>query len=602
MKLKILPTFLICLTVLIVASVGAVIAIQQWSGKQLISDLGGRIIARNLETIKFGFDTFISDQRAQLMSIERHLSRWPSVGNNTAELFQFIKGIVTAEPNISHIVVLDPQLQGIMVRRRRGASEAVFRTIGQEQPVPLKRLISEGHLHTSFPRLGAPVYDRLTDQTVINMSQAVSKAGKIIAYIEVAAAVAPLSAMAEATRGSSDSIVFVLFNEDYVFAHPLLARSPVGLSEESPLPRRDEIGDGVLSVLETALASPLVKPQVLQGASLQNLSWRGDPYLLSRLKLHTKLGDQEITIGTYRRAREALVPLRAFYNSLWFGGGILVLALLAAMVLARSISRPIRRTSAAAKNVGRVEFEKIEPLGSSFIKELHDLSLSFNSMLGGLRLFERYVPRSLVKKLIARGEERIASEERVVTVMFTDIVGFTSLSEGMSASAVAEFTNQHLTMLGECVEAEGGTIDKYIGDSLMAFWGAPDDLKDHAQAACRAAMAIAAEIRADNARRQEQGLAPVRIRVGIHTGPLIVGDIGSPNRINYTIMGDTVNVAARLEALGKEVDPEAEVLILISGETAKGAGRGFDLREEGAHTVRGKTIATSVFKLLTGNG
>lgn len=598
MKVKLLPTFLLCFCLLTIISVGSVIAIQHWSGKQLISNLGGRIVARNLQAIKFELDSFINASRNHISSIARHLQHDEMENANPDELNAFIKGIMTADPNVVNITVLDMDLNGITASRAPGDAEPKFRTLHSNEPSSLQRTIADGHLRASAFHLSQPWHDPQSAQTVVTQSREISRDGTAIGFVEVAVAVEPLSAMAKAMSGSTQNIIFALLDGRYVLAHPLLARSPVGLSKDAALPQRDELGDGVLSVLETAIASPLVEKGVLDGASLQNVNWRGNDYLLSTLPLRHRFGEHTVVVGSYRRSAEARVPLQVFFRSMWFAGGILLLALIAAAILARRISHPIQRISEAAAEVGQVEFNKIKPLGGSFIKELHELSNSFNSMVGGLKLFERYVPRALVAKLIERGDAGSPPEERVVTVMFTDIAGFTTLSEGMSAGQVAEFTNEHLTLLGRCVEDQGGTIDKYIGDSLMAFWGAPDDMADHAQAACRAAIAIANDLHEDNQRRLERGLAPVRIRIGIHTGPLVVGDIGSPNRINYTIMGDTVNVAARLEALGKEIDKDAEIIILTGSETASRAGDEFTIRQEGAHTIRGKSEATNVCRLL----
>ncbi|MBV8391891.1 MAG: adenylate/guanylate cyclase domain-containing protein, partial [Alphaproteobacteria bacterium] len=122
--------------------------------------------------------------------------------------------------------------------------------------------------------------------------------------------------------------------------------------------------------------------------------------------------------------------------------------------------------------------------------------------------------------------------------------------------------------LGACIEHEHGIIDKYIGDSVMALWGPLAGSRDHAAAAIRTALEIARVIREDNAQRRAQGLEPIRVRIGLHTGSAIVGNIGAPGRVNFTVVGDTVNIAQRLEQLGKEYMKDGdEVVVLTSGET-----------------------------------
>ena len=221
-------------------------------------------------------------------------------------------------------------------------------------------------------------------------------------------------------------------------------------------------------------------------------------------------------------------------------------------------------------------------------------------MLDGLRWFERYVPKTLVSRLMrVQGRNAVVSHQREVTVLFTDIVGFTGLSERMSATQVADLLNDHFSLLAACIEAEGGTVDKFIGDSVMAIWGAPESYHDGAARACRAALAIADAVRADNAMRGRPGKPRVRVRIGVHTGPVVVGNIGSPGRVNYTVVGDTVNTAKRLDELGKVLaDDDETVPILISAETAD-ALDGFDMEPMGARRIRGRSEPVRVFALKT---
>ena len=182
--------------------------------------------------------------------------------------------------------------------------------------------------------------------------------------------------------------------------------------------------------------------------------------------------------------------------------------------------------------------------------------------------------------------------------IFTDIVGFSTIAGRLPAAQLAEFLNRHFALLAECIEAEEGTVDKYIGDSVMAFWGAPTLQPDHAQRACRAAQAIAETLHDDNERRSEKGLRPVRVRIGVHSGPAIVGNVGAPGRINYTLIGDTVNIAQRLETLAKDFDPgTGETVVLLSADTAAALDGGFSLKSVGSHLLRGQTDPIEVYQL-----
>ena len=225
---------------------------------------------------------------------------------------------------------------------------------------------------------------------------------------------------------------------------------------------------------------------------------------------------------------------------------------------------------------------------------------AFNAMIHGMRWFEGYVPKTLVMRLMRQGTlDELKSEFRSLSVLFTDIRGFTPMAENMSAPDTAKFLNQHFDLVAECIEAEDGTVDKYIGDSVMAFWGAPERQADHNARACRAALAIREAIARDNAERAANGRPPVRIRIGIHTGEVVVGNIGSRSRVNYTPVGDPVKTANRLEQMCKEIDlPDEDVHILISADTAADLPKdGFTLVPMGRHAVRGRERELEIYRL-----
>jgi class 3 adenylate cyclase len=220
-------------------------------------------------------------------------------------------------------------------------------------------------------------------------------------------------------------------------------------------------------------------------------------------------------------------------------------------------------------------------------------------MTGALRWFETYVPKPLARHLLKSGDTRaVESELRHLSVMFTDIVGFSTASQEQDAAAVAAYLNHHFGIVNACIEAEGGIVDKYIGDSVMAFWGAPEKLKNRAERACRAALAIREAIERDNEVCRATGQTETRLRIGIHSGDATVGNIGSSSRINYTIIGDMVNVGQRIEQLGKVLAPKNEtVAILISETTRADLGPDFLPRSLGRHKLRGRDGDMEIFTL-----
>jgi class 3 adenylate cyclase len=257
------------------------------------------------------------------------------------------------------------------------------------------------------------------------------------------------------------------------------------------------------------------------------------------------------------------------------------------------------RLARATTAIHTLELTAARPLVGSFFRELDEAIRAYNTLITSLHWFETYVPRHLVKRLMRQGEKAAALEEREVTVLFTDIADFTGLAERLSASNTAAFLNDHFGLLAACVNSEEGTIDKFIGDSLMAFWGAPELQPDHAARACRAARSIAAAIVSDNRHRRELGMPPVRIRIGIHTGSTIVGNIGAPGRINYTLVGDVVNIAQRIEEIAKEcMTGDDETVVLVSEVVLRSVASPCPAQPIGRHVLRGRRGATTVFRLI----
>ena len=597
-RLHLQPTLVVALGAILLIAVGAVVLLQYISGHKLISDLGAEIVGRDVRSMDLAYQHYVSNNESHALSIARQVGEDASMIRDHGRLEELVRGLFAAEPQLAKVLLVESSAEGFRAERAASGGEPRISWLAPSDVSRLHRRIVESGMLTGTPLRGAPRYDPASGRTVTSMIRWLVTRDKRPLLIEISNALEPLSAMALAESAGLGSVRFVLLGHDKVLAHPLLARGPVGLERSAPLPDRADLGDPVLARLDEARPVKLIDLKDLPDVRLGLITWRGTKYIVVTQELRATRGSQPVVVGAYRRADEMRAPLELFVRSMWLAVAVLLLALAAAVAMGRAIARPVRRASGAAAQIGRVDFAAVEDVPGSVIAELDELAKSFNTMVASLKQFGRYVPRTLVARLIGQAGQHAASQEREMTVLFTDIAGFTHLSEGMKAADVAQFINHHLTLIGECVEAEGGTIDKYVGDALMAFWGAPEPIADHAEAACRAATAIMAAIHADNVRRKADGLEPVRVRIGIHSGPLVVGDIGSPSRINYTVIGDTVNTASRLESMGKSVDAEAEAIALISNVVHRQLPAGWRCEALGSKSVRGRSGAIGVYRLI----
>lgn len=215
------------------------------------------------------------------------------------------------------------------------------------------------------------------------------------------------------------------------------------------------------------------------------------------------------------------------------------------------------------------------------------------------RTFARFVSEAIVEEMLRHPERvKLGGERRELTVLFSDIRGFTSISERMSSEELVQVLNQYFTPMTRLVLAEGGTLDKYMGDALMAFFGAPVAMPDHAARACRAALAMKAKLAELNARWRAEGKLPegagMGIGIGLNSGEMSVGNMGSEDVFDYTVIGDNVNLGSRIEGLNKLYGSE----VLVSESTAAAGADGFLFRELDRVRVKGKTEPVALFELL----
>jgi len=293
---------------------------------------------------------------------------------------------------------------------------------------------------------------------------------------------------------------------------------------------------------------------------------------------------------------DVLAPFERIRRALLLGGGgSLLLSALLGVVLSRGLTRPVKALVAATGRVAKGDYGTEVRVTSR--DEIGTLADAFNDMTRGLLLRERY--RSVLNKVVSqdvaeellKGEVELGGENRLVTVLFADIRGFTALTEGMEPQAVIGLLNECMEYLSSAIDAEGGVVDKFIGDEVMAVFGAPVTQEDHARRALRAALRMRGGMEAFNAIRAGRGEAPLGIGVGINSGIAVAGNMGSKNRLNYTVVGDMVNLASRLAG---QAGPGE---ILISGSTRLLAGPGVVAPPLGGRALKGFSAEVDVYAL-----
>ncbi len=270
------------------------------------------------------------------------------------------------------------------------------------------------------------------------------------------------------------------------------------------------------------------------------------------------------------------------------------LAIVAVLVVSLLLSRSIRRIAAKTERIRNLDFSDRVPVVSR-ITEILRLSESIERMREGLEIFGRYVSKDLVTQIMRSPQSTgVGGTRRVLTVMFTDIEGFSRISESIEPELLTSRLSRYFEALGQAISANRGMIDKYIGDSVMAFWNAPELDPDHVANACRAALQAATASRWLADKWRKLGRPVFRTRIGLHTGPAVVGNVGARERINYTLVGAVANQASRLEGLNKVYGTE----ILASGEVMTASGDGFIWRHIDRIVAAGTTEMHDLYELI----
>lgn len=265
------------------------------------------------------------------------------------------------------------------------------------------------------------------------------------------------------------------------------------------------------------------------------------------------------------------------------------------LIISRKIASPI---SEVTTDMGEIKNFNLDTAfkSTSIIHEIREMTDALDSMKKGLRSFKKYVPTELVSDLIKlKKEASLEVENRQISILFTDIRDFTTISEKISPEDLAFIIGAYFGEMTQAIMATGGIVDKYIGDAIMALWGTPHDLADHPLAACKAALACRAREVEINKMLEAKGLPTLFTRMGINTGEALVGNVGYDRRMSYTAIGDNVNLAARLEGINKYY----QTGIIISESTYNCVKEMVLARFIDVVIVKGKTQGVRIFELLS---
>jgi adenylate cyclase len=305
-----------------------------------------------------------------------------------------------------------------------------------------------------------------------------------------------------------------------------------------------------------------------------------------------------LSVGLFRLSSDASIEQQRILFSLFT---VIIIASIAGMIitflLASLFKNPIKDISLATERIKENNYnEKIQIYSND---EIGLLAESFNRMSIGLKekdwikdVFGKMVDPGVRDYLLSK-ELNLGGESKVVTILFSDIRNFTTLSEKMKPTKIVEMLNYYFDKMGECVSKEKGLVNKYIGDAIMAIFGTPIELLDHPDAAVKTALAMRTELEKVNLTLSEKGFPKLDIGIGIHTGEVLAGNIGSKTRMEYTVIGDSVNLASRIEGLCKQYKKN----ILLSESTVSHLSGKLSVQFVDSIVVKGKTVPIKIYSI-----
>lgn len=564
----------------------------------LLRDRNDRIVSQLIERTQLQLDPV----RQHVEALRDRLESGKLGTNDIGRLTDYIVATLDGLPQVDALGFLRTNLAATRAERRDGHI-VVRHGILSDLPnagalLDEQRRQAMANAMKPASHWGQMLWSSELQQPLINLSTPVVRDGTFIGGLGAVVSLGTLSRLLEQGSVDGQSVSFILYDSHFVLAHPTLINHQYHLTAQQPMPSLDEIDDPILSRIWTGRTDVRMARAMLSVGGAHIVEAEGKRWIFVYRELH-EYGDKPWLVGRYFPFDQIDTEVQRLQWAAVVGGISLVLSLLIAWRLGYLIRRPLLDISTAANRLRNLDFDA-PPLGRTRLRELDDASQAINAANAALRWFGNYVPRKLVNRLVREGEDAVTvSKHRDVTVVFTDLVGFTAMSERLTAQETADLLNEHFALVTACIEAEGGIVDKFIGDAVMAMWGAIKRDEDHAVHACAAVRAIGVAMAADNARRLMLGKPILRMRVGIHSGPVVIGNIGAPGRINFTVVGDTVNTAQRLEQLGHDhMNDIDQFIALASAETVEAARLDPPPPPVGLLHVKGRAAPIEVFRLV----
>jgi adenylate cyclase len=546
------------LGVLILAAVAPVIAIGAIGAR----DLSARMLReRNdllIEAVVTPIEALLDPVATQMGEAMRLVANATVDVDDERAFEAFVRGLMAPTPQVHGMALLSTD-----GRLRRWAREGTADALQSAEHLNVKQHYLDEAAEGAGPRWSRPFQSAL-GKAIVTYRVPLWTGGRLSGVLLASVSVQRLSASLVMIGREFNLVPFVLVDRTGIVAHPGIPAVQKAVVTSSNLPTIDTVGDPVLAAI-WADPRPFGAVEPLRSAE-GHWTWVGNgahQFVFRQLRLD---GDGTWLVGFHHPSALTRYARWMSYGVAAVGTLLLILALVAAVRIGRGLARPMVAFGQASNAIERFDFHgtAIDKWERSRIREVASTALAIRRMAKALATFERYVPRTLVRNLVLLGDRAGGAQRRELTIMFLDLEGYTRFAEERPAQEVSDYLNEMFRLVGPVIEESGGTIDKYTGDGLMAFWGAPAPDPDHARNAVDAAFRLRTQLSASGKARREAGLPTCRVRIGLNTGEVVVGDLGYLGRTNYTVVGHAVNAAKRTEESLRGVGREHPVAVAMT--------------------------------------
>lgn len=572
---------------LILLSAGSMLVLGLREANQSTSKLLNHRVAPTLSSVVDNLSNHLNPVQSQLAGIAEKIERGELDPQDERTFASYVFATLAATPQITGIALVNEDL--VARRYLRGKTRGETDDISVHRDARSNLAAARGRRDSWW---APPRWSHALQASIVTLRQPVHGRDGFMGFIVASVSSGDLSRLVRTLSTTLEQTVFVLYDSEFVLAHPLADTLDFTATPEAPLPTLQQSGDTVLAAIRSDTRKPVWR-LALADTQGYHVTVAENDYLFFYRDL-TTFGNSPWTVGLYVEQSIVAAEVNRIKQLAWLGAATLLGAVALTVFLGRLLGRPIRRLGEGFGQIERDDLDNVATLPASRVLEIDQGAHAFNRMLTGLRerrlireLFGHYLPEDIASQLL-RNRGALQPQSATATIMFIDIVGFTALSEQLQPQAIVAMLNEYFSTIVAIVESRNGMVTQFQGDAVLVIYNIPQPDPRHARQALESALEIQRVVAGQTFAGQR-----LSCRIGINTGSVVAGNVGAANRLNYTVHGDAVNIAARLEQLNKEFATD-----LLLSETTAALLDDVQLQPMGNVPLRGKRQPIAVFTIL----